>query len=54
MKSLLSLICGGMMSQNLKTKSSSTVFLEWTDEMNKILSRMAKGNEVTSAVLNEI
>ena len=40
MKSLLSLICGGMMSQNLKTKSSSTVFLEWTDEMNKILSEV--------------
>ena len=44
MKSFLNLICGGTMSQNPKTKSSSTVFLEWIDEMNKILSEVPMNN----------
>jgi len=40
MKSLISLICGGMMSQNLKTKSDSTVFNTWATKVDDILSQI--------------
>ena len=41
MKSLLSLICGGMMNlSNLKTKSDSTVFNSWITRVDNILSHI--------------